>query len=261
MSSYVNLTASAGYSQRFRKDMLCPLRTRERSGAGPRTRGKGRIRATNHAGESHRKGPVPFRFTLLRTALASGAVSLIVFSALLAYRRHAPPDEATSALPLAPLSARAPQATPLDPAPSPAAAPLAPPPGPITVEPPFTILDGLTFQSGDQILRLARLEGPPRDAACIAATGLPWACGLRARAALNNLISRRSLTCEPVGRDSKAVIVDCRGEGRDIGGELVAAGWARPPLDDRQAYAAQLQAARTAKAGLWDGGWRLRTEP
>jgi endonuclease YncB( thermonuclease family) len=57
------------------------------------------------------------------------------------------------------------------------------------------------------------------------------------------------------------VIVDCRGEGRDIGGELVAAGWARPTLDDRQAYAAQLQAARTAKAGLWDGGWRLRTEP
>src|SRR3712207_8902414 len=64
----------------------------------------------------------------------------------------------------------------------------------------------------------------------------------------NNLISRRSLTCEPVGRDSKAVIADCRGEGRDIGGELVAAGWARPSLDDRQAYAPQLQAARDRKS-------------
>jgi endonuclease YncB( thermonuclease family) len=203
---------------------------------------------------------VPFRLTLLRTALASCALSVIVFSGLLAYRRHAPPSAETARLPLAPQSARAPQATPLDPAPSPATAPLTPS-GPITVQPPYLIVDGLTFQSGDQTLRLARLEGPPRDAACIGATGLFWACGLRARAALNNLIGRRTLTCDPVGRDPKALIVECRGEGADVGSELVAAGWARPALEDRQAYAAQLQAARSAKAGMWDGGWRLRTEP
>ncbi len=123
---------------------------------------------------------------------------------------------------------------------------------------PFEITDGLTFGPEGAIrTRLAGLEGPPRDAVCSDRDGRPWACGLQARAALNNITRRQDLDCEPVGpSDGEVVVARCRGE-VDVARELVLAGFARSADRDPALEAAEDEARREGR-GLWNGGWTVR---
>jgi endonuclease YncB( thermonuclease family) len=127
---------------------------------------------------------------------------------------------------------------------------------PLELDPPFVILDGLTFSAGLNTYRLDGLAGPPPTAACRNDEGHLWACGLQARAALNNLIQRRRIVCTPLrtGPDGVAEST-CKAEGEDIGGQLAAQGWARPSGDASGPYGTAAQKAEQAKRGLWNGGW------
>jgi endonuclease YncB( thermonuclease family) len=132
-------------------------------------------------------------------------------------------------------------------------------PRPYRVPWPLTIADGLTFgPDGAPKTRLAGLEGPARDAVCNDRNGQPWACGLRARAALSELAPQQGLVCEPLGPPAEGVIpARCGGE-IDLARELVRAGFARPtsphPILDAAA-----EEARRNERGLWNGGWTIRT--
>jgi endonuclease YncB( thermonuclease family) len=132
-------------------------------------------------------------------------------------------------------------------------------PGRYRVAWPLTIVDGLTFgPDGAPKTRLAGLEGPGRDAICNDRNGQPWACGLRARAALSELAPRQGLLCEPLGPPAAGVIpARCRGA-IDLARELVRAGFARPTSPDPTLDAAA-EEARQSERGLWNGGWTIRT--
>ena len=124
---------------------------------------------------------------------------------------------------------------------------------------PFDIADGITFgPEGAQKTRLAGVEAPPRDAVCNDRNGQPWACGLQARALLNNVTRRQNLTCEPVAEPAGGVVpARCKGD-VDVARELVLAGFARPASPDPALDAAAREAQR-GERGLWNGGWTIRT--
>jgi endonuclease YncB( thermonuclease family) len=127
----------------------------------------------------------------------------------------------------------------------------------IAVEPPYVIVDGITFAAGPVTIRLAGLDGPPARAACRDQNGHVWACGLQARAALNNETRQRNVACTIVGRSDDVVQATCTVEGDDLGRRLLAEGWARQAGDGPAAYADAAESARAAGRGLWNGGWAI----
>lgn len=134
-----------------------------------------------------------------------------------------------------------------------------PKPDTYTVNWPYDILDGLTFgPEGAAKTHLSGLEGPARDAVCNDKFNQPWACGLQARAALNNVTRRQTLTCTPLApfQPGSAIPARCTGE-IDVARELVTAGFARPTSRNPDLEQAEDDARRNER-GLWNGGWTVR---
>lgn len=134
----------------------------------------------------------------------------------------------------------------------------APVPGqPVELAPPFLIVDGLTFTAGLNTYRLKGLKGPPATAACRNQDGHLWACGLQARAALNNAIQRKNLVCDPAQTTADgAVEARCTADGTDVAELLAEQGWARP-VTEAGPYGVQAKRAEEGRRGLWNGGWTL----
>ncbi|MDQ0473675.1 thermonuclease family protein [Labrys wisconsinensis] len=127
------------------------------------------------------------------------------------------------------------------------------------VLPPFEVVSADTFKSNDHQFKLAGVEGPPRNAVCVDADGGLWACGLYARAALNNALKDRRVACasarpEP-GEEPGAV---CTINGGNLAGILVGLGWLRP-VDGEQAFVQVMEEARSQKRGMWNGDWHIRS--
>ncbi len=193
------------------------------------------------------------RKPLVLTILSSALISLAILGGVVWYRRHAPaPPTVTLGADRRPATRHTPP--PLTPSSTPGASPTRI----ITLNPPYAIVDGLTVRSTERTVRLADLEVPPREAICFDEKGHLWACGLQARAALNNLITERAIVCKVVARENDMDVGHCQVDQADLGRRLVAAGWARPIPDRQAAYTAELSAASEAKAGIWNGGWRIR---
>lgn len=127
---------------------------------------------------------------------------------------------------------------------------------PYRATPPYIVESGLVFRSerGTRT-RLAGLVGPAREAVCLDEQGQLWACGLQARAALLQVVGQSELACTPVQLSDELVAATCAADGQDIGRELVQRGFARPASETRDAA---MDEARTARRGLWNGGWRIR---
>jgi endonuclease YncB( thermonuclease family) len=217
------------------------------------------------------------RRPLIAWGAAGAAIAVAAFGALIAVERFNRASEdgqartvrsaQTSPAPQAPRPADSPAppaalAAAGDPASQkiddrPVAPPDPVPRGPVHLEPPFLIVDGITFKAGFDTYRLKDLHGPPATAACRGDDGHLWACGLRARAALNNAIQHDRLTCMPSRLASDGAIeAACTVAGRDLGGLLVKQGWARPL---GETYISETKAAETDRRGLWNGGWAFDT--
>jgi hypothetical protein len=65
----------------------------------------------------------------------------------------------------------------------------------VELEPPYLIVDGRSLTAGRWALSLTGIETPQRDAVCFDRADLLFACGLQARAALNNLIRKGKVNC------------------------------------------------------------------
>lgn len=129
----------------------------------------------------------------------------------------------------------------------------------LVLEAPYDSLDGLTIVQGRYRVRIARVEGPSRNAVCSGEDNGPWACGLQARAALHNLIADKSLLCRPQrGGGSDVIVADCAADDEDIATALVATGWARPLPGQEATLGAARDAARAGRLGLWNGNWTIR---
>jgi endonuclease YncB( thermonuclease family) len=128
---------------------------------------------------------------------------------------------------------------------------------PILLEPPHQVEDALTLVHGLNKVRMAGLDAPNRHAVCFSEDESLWACGLRARAALHNLISGEVIACMRVApSDGGFIPVRCTISGTDLGGVLVAQGWARPVAGGP--YRPETEVAQREKRGLWASGWRFR---
>ena len=107
---------------------------------------------------------------------------------------------------------------------------------------------------------------PPRAArpACDEA-GQKWRCGQRAALALQDLIGRRTVTCDERDVDRYGRIVSrCMVGNVDINAWLVAQGWALAYRRYSLAYLSSEAEARAAARGMWVGTfeppweWRRR---
>lgn len=129
--------------------------------------------------------------------------------------------------------------------------------------PPLLSIDGTGFRRGEDIIRLDRIVGPRAGAVCLD-SGQRWSCGLQARAALHNLVAGRKLSCQPrkaladggIGADCSLAAKDDLPAG-DVAHLLVGAGWAQPLPGGEAEFAAELEKAKVAGAGLWRGGWHV----
>ena len=128
---------------------------------------------------------------------------------------------------------------------------------------PLRSVDGTSFRQGEEVVRIAEVEGPAAGDVCRDGE-LRWSCGLQARAALHNLVSGRSLICRPRRALGQGVFsADCRvgqdaaSADDDLARALVRRGWARPADGSASRLAEVMEEAKREKAGLWRGGWTI----
>lgn len=119
-------------------------------------------------------------------------------------------------------------------------------------------LDGDTLVMDGRHLRLAGIDAPELRQQCRDADGRWYNCGLAAKAALEMLIHPPAdLECKDIGeRSYNRVVVTCTIDGADLGATMV---WLGHAIDlvhfSGGKYAAQQEAARTARRGLWQGSF------
>ncbi len=130
-------------------------------------------------------------------------------------------------------------------------------PSTFTMSPPYAILTGRSFRDGSgTTVVLSGIEGPGRDTLCLDDARAPWACGLWARAALNNFTRNRELTCIGDRSLPEPIPVSCRHADGDLAAQLVESGFARP--EGGLAFGEAAAAARSARRGLWIGNWTYK---
>jgi endonuclease YncB( thermonuclease family) len=111
--------------------------------------------------------------------------------------------------------------------------------------------DGDTLTLGAERIRLSGIDAPEYAQIC-QRSGADYACGRRARQALVDLIGGRAVSCDGWRRDRYGRFLgDCKAGDVDLNRALVAAGWAVA----YGGYEAEERQARSAKAGLWAGGF------
>lgn len=119
-------------------------------------------------------------------------------------------------------------------------------------------VDGRSFRAGERVYALAGIDAPGGQAVCRDGEGRLWACGLQARAAINNRIKEGGLACLQAARGAAAEAgFTCDVAGEDLALWLVRHGWARPAASGSMALHRAAEEARAAKSGLWNGDWTL----
>jgi len=107
--------------------------------------------------------------------------------------------------------------------------------------------DALTLVFENHVVVLSQLEAPGLEGVCKSGgNGYTWACGQDARDFLEDLLERGPVTCEVIGSHGTCQTYD----GSDLGGQLVAAGYAYANSGN---YAGPSRVARTSRVGIWIG--------
>jgi endonuclease YncB( thermonuclease family) len=128
-----------------------------------------------------------------------------------------------------------------------------------TLNAPFGIIDAMTFSSGPWAIMLADVRGPDREAICFNSAQRLFACGLAARAALNNTLKKHSVRCETRQvLNAERVVATCATPEGDLAMLLARQGWVRPDRSTRPDLMEAARAAEEGQLGLWNGGWRIR---
>lgn len=110
--------------------------------------------------------------------------------------------------------------------------------------------DGDSLAIGDDRIRLIGLDAPELDQECRRADGASWPCGREARDVMASLLADGEIECATAGADQFGrFLATCSIAGRDLGSEMVRAGFAL----SRDDYPAEESAARSARRGIWNG--------
>lgn len=130
---------------------------------------------------------------------------------------------------------------------------------------PPAVIDGDTFSLQGQTIRLEGIDAPELAQLCAAADGQPYACGVKAAAALKRILKAGPVACRATGRDRYGrTLAYCRAGSLDVNAEMVRRGWAMAFVRYSSAFVPEEQAARRTRRGLWKGNflppweWRRR---
>ncbi|WP_295810018.1 thermonuclease family protein [uncultured Nitratireductor sp.] len=111
--------------------------------------------------------------------------------------------------------------------------------------------DGDTLTLSGERIRLEGIDAPEFNQRCTR-NGSAYPCGREAMRTLRQLVAGGKVVCEGYERDRyDRLLARCMVDGRDVGRELVEAGWALAYGD----YDAVEAEARRARRGIWDGGF------
>ena len=152
---------------------------------------------------------------------------------------------------------------------------MTPPPDPPALIGRASVIDGDTLEIHGQRIRIWGIDAPESRQACTLA-GETYRCGQVAALHLSELIGAQPVTCIPHGRPDRyrRIVARCNVTAackdadctnatfrRDLGGWMVAAGWAVdfPRYSDGE-HAEQQFEAREARKGLWAGEFQMPWE-
>jgi endonuclease YncB( thermonuclease family) len=117
-----------------------------------------------------------------------------------------------------------------------------------------SVIDADTIEIHGQRIRLHGIDAPEGGQACLDAAGQKWRCGQRAALALQELIGRRTVTCDERDVDRYGRIVGrCLVGDLDINEWLVEEGLALAYRRYSRDYVAAEDEARAAGRGMWAG--------
>ena len=117
-----------------------------------------------------------------------------------------------------------------------------------------SVIDGDTIEIHGRRIRLHGIDAPESRQTCLDANGAAWRCGQQAALALQDLIGRRTVTCDERDVDRYGrVIGRCLVGDLDINEWLVAQGLALAYRHYSMDYVPAEIEARAAGRGMWAG--------
>lgn len=119
------------------------------------------------------------------------------------------------------------------------------------------VVDGDTFELEGQAIRLHGIDAFEIGQTCLDARGMPWRCGVAAKAALAERIQGHTLSCTVIDEDrAGSYVARCTApDGTDLAAYLVENGLALADRRVSDEYVAEERAARAANAGAWEGAF------
>ncbi len=115
----------------------------------------------------------------------------------------------------------------------------------------FSAVDGDTLAHGGKRLRLIGIDAPEMGQSCMR-DGAEWPCGVQAKDYLKTLLQTGTVECSGNDKDRyQRLLVRCSAGGKDIAGDMVAAGFA--VTTEYFLFSREQALAQNRRAGVWSG--------